>query len=88
MACEDVCGVLGCLPARTALGWGALPSAHPRQDGGGATQMTQMARVGFRTVGSCAGHQVTAAQLAVLPARRRKLVGETSCGAEQGAVRD
>lgn len=32
--------------------------------------MAQMARVGFRTVGSCAGHQITAAQLAVLPERR------------------
>lgn len=34
-----------------------------------------MARVGFRTIGSCAGHQVTAAQLAVLPAQRRTLGG-------------
>ena len=34
-----------------------------------------MARVGFRTIGSCAGHQVTAVQLAVLPAQRRKLGG-------------
>lgn len=35
--------------------------------------MAQMARVGFRTVGSCRGHQVTTAQLAVLPGQRREL---------------
>lgn len=37
--------------------------------------MAQMACVGFRTVGSCAGHQVTAAQLAVLPGLQRELGG-------------
>lgn len=46
--------------------------------------MAQMARVGFRTVGNCEGHQVTAAQLALLPGLRRELggsgVGETSFG--------
>lgn len=34
-----------------------------------------MARIGFRTVGSCIGHQVTAAQLALLPGWRRELAG-------------
>lgn len=64
---------MGCLAAiqpEPHTGWGVVPSAHPRQNGGGAAQMAQMARVGFRTIGSCAGHQVTAAQLAALPARR------------------
>lgn len=55
--------MLGCSPAGTTHGWGAVPSAHPRQNGGGAAQM---AHVGFQMVESCAGHQVTTTQLAVL----------------------
>lgn len=46
--------------------------------------MAQMARVGFRTIGSCAGHQVTAAQLAVLLAQRRKLWGRNFLGRTGG----
>lgn len=72
---KDVCGVPGFRPARTTHRLGAVPSAYPRQDGGGAAQMAQMARVGFRTVESCPGHQVTAAQLAVPPGRLRELRG-------------
>lgn len=68
-------GVLGFRPARTAHGSGAVPSARPRRDGGGAAQMAQMARVGFRTVESCSGHQVTAAQLAVPLGRCKELRG-------------
>lgn len=66
---KDVCGVLEFCPARTTHELRAVPSAYPRQDGGRAAQMAQMARVGFRTVESCSGHQVTAAQLAVPPGR-------------------
>lgn len=69
---KDVCGVLEFCPARTTHELRAVPSAYPRRDGGRAAQMAQMAqmaRVGFRTVESCSGHQVTAAQLAVPPER-------------------
>lgn len=37
--------------------------------------MAQMARIGFRTVGGCPGHQVTAAQLAKLLGRLRMVAG-------------
>lgn len=65
--------MLGCPPARTTHGSGTVRSALPRRDGGGAAQMAQMARVGFRTVGNWNGHQVTTAQLAVLPGQRKEL---------------
>ena len=47
-----------------------------------------MARVGFRTIGSCAGHQVTAVQLAVLPAQRRKLGGRNFLWGEAGGFKE
>lgn len=77
----DACGVRGS-SARTTVGWGAAPSAGPKRDGGGAARGAQMARVGFRTVGSCAGHQVTAAQLAVL--RAAEGAGEVGTDASFG----
>lgn len=59
----------GCRLAGTTSGYG-VGSGCPSEPGwgqGSAVQMAQMARFGFLTVGSCSGHQVTGAQLA-LPA--------------------
>lgn len=66
---KDVCGVRDCRLAGTTNGYG-VGSGCPSESGWGqgrAVQMAQMARFGFLTVGSCSGHQVTGAQLA-LPA--------------------
>lgn len=66
--CKDVCGVRDCRLAGTTNGFGVgsgCPS-ESRWGQGRAVQMAQMARFGFLTVGSCSGHQVTGAQLALL----------------------